>query len=61
MDILNLPGWQVMGVHEQHHAYTISAEYTTPPNFCPRCACAAQILSYLNKITQNDVEAEPLK
>ncbi len=39
MDILNLPGWLVVGVDEQPGTYLIAAEYSTPPAFCPRCAC----------------------
>jgi len=46
VDILNLPGWYVAGVIEQYNAYIISAEYTTPPNFCGKCSCAANFYQF---------------
>ncbi len=37
MDILNLPSWTPLEVQETDDTYTIKAEYSLPPDYCPRC------------------------
>lgn len=37
VNILNLPGWEVIAVAEGDHDYTVIAQYTPQPGACPRC------------------------
>lgn len=38
MDIINLPGWNVVGAQETDQEYTIHAEYDLDETRCPFCS-----------------------
>lgn len=37
MNILNLPGWDILALKENERDYLVEAEFTTQPTTCPHC------------------------
>ncbi len=54
-DILDLPGWTVLGKRQDGNEYELEAAYTVQPDVCPKCGCIGRRYKHGTKaITYRD-------
>ncbi|HBP66223.1 MAG TPA: hypothetical protein DD730_18680 [Desulfosporosinus sp.] len=50
MNILNLPEYKIISVHESDDAYRIEVETKEPPLFCTQCGCKSNLYKHTKRV-----------
>ena len=50
MNILNLPEYKIISIHESNDAYRIEVETNEPPLFCTQCGSKANLYKHTKRV-----------